>query len=107
MKFKLGEVNLISGKWNSIYNRFDRKLNRIAGYTGTVILDGKEYELGLVKQSDCWVVSVFGILGGKELHFNTIREAEAKAEKEFKDWVFWKGEKNLHRLEAEYRRLIE
>lgn len=107
MKFKYGEVNLISGHWNKTHERFERKINSVIGYTGKVILNGKEYELGLVKQCDCWVVSVFGILGGKEFHFNKISEAEAGAEKAFTDWVFWKGEENLHRLEAEYRRLAK
>ena len=107
MKFKYGAVPLISGRWNKTYERFDRKLNKVPGYTGTVILDGIEYELGLVKQTDCWVVSVFGILGGKDMHFRTIAEAEAGAEQAFNDWVFWKGKENLHRLEAEYRRVYE
>lgn len=107
MKFKRAEIPLISGKWNKTYNRFDRKLTPVIGYTGTTILHGKEYQLNLVKQTDGWRLSIFGILGGKDFHFHSIQDAEERAEQAFEDYVFWKGERNLHRLEDAYRRLVK
>ena len=105
MKFKRCLIDKLCGDWNAEQGRFIRRIVPVYGYQAETEIDGKSYALQLFKQTKGWRLGLYGMLFGKELHFDTIEAANENAETAFRDWLFWNGTARLEGQEREYRHI--
>lgn len=103
MKFKLSRIDKFCGQWDRKYGRFKRYILKEFGYQGEAVIDGKTYTLQLFKLTDGWRLGVYGMFLGKDMHFNSVADAEEKAEQAFSAYLRSRGEEALKRQEYEYK----
>lgn len=103
MKFKRMQIDKLCGRWNRSQGRFERYIIQETGYQGETVIGGKSYVLELFRLADGWRLGVYGMFLGKDMHFNSVEDAEDKAEQAFSAYLRSRGEEALKRQEYEYK----